>query len=690
MEIDDVRAVAFLALRDEGYVRELSLPDLVQTREIYVGYQPLRLAGDPVAGRVFVALGGESKIAVINLGSWTREDWALSGTYALDIAVGRPGRVYAALANGQVAAIDAATGAVVGNLTLPGSGNLRLAVPQDGSALYVARKLGLVTTVWRIRAQTDALSLDGSIDLGGDSTGALPDMALGTGDMKLYVSGVTAGSIDVIDPVSLARSGKVTREATAISVSTDGRWLIAGSDASLGAVHLPSHQWVQGFEFESWPYSEYVGAVAVNRTGGLVLAAVTLPGDPDGNIIMAFEWTYVNGPPALTSMDPFDGSAIGTAAATLRFSAIDPEGVENGSVRITVDGVPQSFAWDGPSDIIAITSPLGEGMHEVEVQASDTSGVGPSILTSRFFTDLTPPVSSVNPLAHSIQAFQFKVTASASDSIAGVVTVELFCQAEGGPWSSAGNASREPDGTWAWEFYPERPGSYGCYSVATDSVGNVELKAPGPEASIAVSFPEPPPPPPPLAGVDMIGLLLLFLSLGLIACGLLALLPTKGTGRAITEAPTAFSPGPPTPADEAAQRQRAERMATALLRSAAAFYVCLVPVTLSITKHAAGGSSISWEELFSGAAAAGVLGVLVLLLLVPVVITVVVLVASWLIRGGGRPLAIGLLPFGVFSIVYSFLAVGFLGLVGAIGGSLTMAAAVILWTGARVSGPPRS
>jgi hypothetical protein len=87
--------------------------------------------------------------------------------------------------------------------------------------------------------------------------------------------------------------------------------------------------------------------------------------------------------------------------------------------------------------------------------------------------DDTAPASSAGPLAAYQSNLTFDVPYAASDATSGVASVELFFQVDGGGYSSYGTFTSSPI-----NFTASGDGFYDFYTVATDSVGNVEA-APG-------------------------------------------------------------------------------------------------------------------------------------------------------------------------------------------------------------------
>jgi len=105
--------------------------------------------------------------------------------------------------------------------------------------------------------------------------------------------------------------------------------------------------------------------------------------------------------------------------------------------------------------------------------------------------DITPPVSSVNPIDNYWQIqVPITITATASDP-SGVENVELWYRSspDNSAWSAWKLYNTDKNGAdgWSWSFSaPDRDGYYEFYSVGTDTLGNREAK-PG-EADAKCAF----------------------------------------------------------------------------------------------------------------------------------------------------------------------------------------------------------
>ncbi|MFC1572943.1 hypothetical protein ACFL6M_05015 [Candidatus Eisenbacteria bacterium] len=95
--------------------------------------------------------------------------------------------------------------------------------------------------------------------------------------------------------------------------------------------------------------------------------------------------------------------------------------------------------------------------------------------------DDSVPISSVDTLPPSQNTLTFDVLYTASDASSGVASVELLFQVDGGGYSSYGTFTSSPI-----SFTASGDGFYEFYTVATDSVGNVEAAPAAADASTEV------------------------------------------------------------------------------------------------------------------------------------------------------------------------------------------------------------
>jgi hypothetical protein len=94
--------------------------------------------------------------------------------------------------------------------------------------------------------------------------------------------------------------------------------------------------------------------------------------------------------------------------------------------------------------------------------------------------DTTPPVSSINQIENRYQKIPFVVSATATDALSGVGSVELYYRSStnGGNWSEWKLYGADNEAPYEWSFTaPDGSGLYEFYSIAVDVAGNTE-KAP--------------------------------------------------------------------------------------------------------------------------------------------------------------------------------------------------------------------
>jgi len=148
----------------------------------------------------------------------------------------------------------------------------------------------------------------------------------------------------------------------------------------------------------------------------------------------------------------------------------------------TRTSAPWSFTFD-------TAGTGGDGFYEFHTTSRDLAGnvEDAPLLRDTFTTvDTTAATSRVQPLATYSNSATVTVTATASDGLSGLTSVDLFVRRNGAAWSSYGADTAAP---WSWSVATGGLGGdglYEFYSVAQDVAGNPEPKATVAEASITV------------------------------------------------------------------------------------------------------------------------------------------------------------------------------------------------------------
>ncbi len=167
----------------------------------------------------------------------------------------------------------------------------------------------------------------------------------------------------------------------------------------------------------------------------------------------------------------------GSTTFDVPFSSVDA-GVGSETVELFANFDGGVFASQGSfgSSPISFTAVSGEGTYGFYTIATDSLGnteATPGSAQSTCILDLTPPESSVSALGAYQNSGVFNVTATGSDNLTGIESFELFSSQDAGPWTSIGSNT-----TGLFSFNAPADGTFGFYSLATDSVGNIET-APG-------------------------------------------------------------------------------------------------------------------------------------------------------------------------------------------------------------------
>lgn len=119
----------------------------------------------------------------------------------------------------------------------------------------------------------------------------------------------------------------------------------------------------------------------------------------------------------------------------------------------------------------------GDGTHSVGYYSVDIAGNEEAIKSIEVKIDTTLPVSSVNQIENCCQEIPFVVSATATDALSGVGSVELYYRSStnGGNWSEWKLYGVDNEEPYEWSFTaPDGSGLYEFYSVAVDVAGNVE------------------------------------------------------------------------------------------------------------------------------------------------------------------------------------------------------------------------
>jgi uncharacterized repeat protein (TIGR02543 family) len=139
---------------------------------------------------------------------------------------------------------------------------------------------------------------------------------------------------------------------------------------------------------------------------------------------------------------------------------------------------------------LEIENELPEDNYYWRVWAVDNLGNSENSSSRRVTIDITPPVSSVNPIAPYWQTSAIlSIEVTASDAFSGVKRIELWYRyspdnLEWGSWTLISTKTSPP---WDFDFVsPEGDGYYEFYSVAVDNAGNREVAPSKADALCAV------------------------------------------------------------------------------------------------------------------------------------------------------------------------------------------------------------
>ncbi|MCD6359659.1 MAG: hypothetical protein J7M38_02270, partial [Armatimonadetes bacterium] len=192
-----------------------------------------------------------------------------------------------------------------------------------------------------------------------------------------------------------------------------------------------------------------------------------------------------------------------TSATSFTLSAVDDlvevgDGVGLG-VALTeyrIDGGPWT-TYGAPFTVSA------EGPHTVSYRSVDAAGNVENVGSLSVVVDDTPPESSVWIISpYWRNAVPFTITATASDDLSGVASVELRYRysPDNGTWSDWRAFGTDNQAPWEWSFdAPEGDGFYEFYAIGRDRVTNVERAPDAADARCGVDTVAP------ISSVDQIG-----------------------------------------------------------------------------------------------------------------------------------------------------------------------------------------
>jgi RHS repeat-associated protein len=208
-------------------------------------------------------------------------------------------------------------------------------------------------------------------------------------------------------------------------------------------------------------------------------------------------------------VDVTAGINLSTGLVTWTFTSIDPT---------TLDLTSNPLAGFLPPDV---TPPEGEGFVSytikpkanlgsdgvVSAQATVVFDTNPPINTPTLVNtlDVTPPTSSVNPLPPTTTGTSFTVSWSGSDPGGpGIANYNVFVSEDGGPFQPLLLDTTQTSTT----FTGQLGHTYGFMSVATDSLGLVQMTPSAAQTSISLVLPPPvvivPPPPVVISQIQLV------------------------------------------------------------------------------------------------------------------------------------------------------------------------------------------
>ena len=407
-------------------------------------------------------------------------------------------------------------------------------------------------------------------------------------------------------------------------------------------------------------------------------------------------------PPAIAVKSPTPGSFQTATSVYVSATVWDADGVDAGSLSLTLDGTGWPHQWQSSFWITATIGNLTFGPHLLQVSARDVNGVGPTLATWNFSYDPVPPSATVEPLPPTWTERNITVRVAASDTGSWVTKVQLSYSRNGGPRIRLTGLLQPP---WSWTLSVDELGGEGTfvfYATAWDAAGNQGLES---EVWTVVNLPEP------VTFPWESLFLVLFAVLAAILFGLrrrasrrsprpaeikASVLKAPPTSEAIlgrTPPPHALSSRERVASDtfwgQQHQARIAEQVGSILSAVAVVLHLLTIPLGLlelkMLVEEAVGGA-ITWDALFQAVARSGYLWLLVLGIGLQVVLACLSVFGSISFRVSGAEWAPFFVAEGIAGMAASLLVFG--GLLGAAGGALMVVGAALVWAlgGAKATG----
>jgi flagellar hook assembly protein FlgD len=195
-----------------------------------------------------------------------------------------------------------------------------------------------------------------------------------------------------------------------------------------------------------------------------------------------FEVTHDIQPPKTTvtvGTPQYSGDSIYVTSATgFTITAVDDLVVVGDGIGLGVDSTEYRvddgswITYDAPFTISS------EGSHTICYFSTDVIGNVEEVKSLPVVVDDTPPESSVDPISpYWCNTVPLTITATASDELSGVASVELWYRysSDNLTWSGWQEFGTDGQVLWQWSFSaPDGDGFYEVYSTASDHVQNVE------------------------------------------------------------------------------------------------------------------------------------------------------------------------------------------------------------------------